>query len=1024
SKTLMLAYDGAVVRSYADRIKSIDPHSYWRMEQIAGGVVNDGLNSGLSATAFGGVSLSGASLAPDPGGNSISLTGGAGGFLQVSGAGFNGYNFLHDGQPFSICAWIQLDNHLDTSTGHFIFGTSATLADVGGVFYYDNTGAADRQLSYFISAGNDTDSIVVASNAGAITDNLPHHVAMTSDGSTVIFYVDGIAQGTADISSFTFPVGDAEALPQIGAANSTGLFTGDLDEVAVFDKLISASQVDLIATISLADTYKAFFRARPNQGETGLWNYSITSTDTDLNGQSGSFTVVAGTGNEIELTPDGQHVVDHNGNVRQMIFAGINFDICRENELDELIVIGADRATPRDVLDFLAQKKFSGIFTTALVWEDLAPPNITVKTYITIGTEFDLTYWKRIDRIYEYAAEKGLALRQWMYSDDENAPTTAAIGWDTDGTSNTLSAMDTRLFDYFLARFGSLPGVFVDSGVDLTEFRNDAWAVNYALHFSNHQYFNQGLWVGSRHGLQTLGEHPPAANFYSDDFRDIPSRAHQLNMFQNDVVPTQPPTWSLVPAMNMDRNDEGSQLPNPVWPVHQLRYTQWQYMLSGMVGFAVGDEDASSDSDFGGYISINTQLFDHADHNEIAQNFVENNLTGDPKLLLANDVLLTATGNQALANNGINQYIAWVEDGQQISVDLTAGGANSYTGTWVNPRDGTTQPIAGNTVDGGALRNITSPTQVVGDDWVLMLNRVLAQTAQINEGFDLSSDVARQASFSASMTTDLATSDTESRVAQFNAMLMDNAQYDDTVSAVQMFFGLVSSDLASSSTILRSAQFSATVVEGLVKSDQDTATRAVGANVDEILSSSSTVLLLGQLMGILSTSLDQGDDWAAQVAALGVLTHDLSQTDQIFAQTQTAQVGIITSDLQSASEFIATAAAISSISESWSFSDVILASSQIMANISEDLTLVSVVQATNVAFQGLVSENQAWSAMISGQSSVSGQVIQDFLQQSIISVAGSQSAVVQENLHLHSQIMEAGLVGMLNAIIRINRGSC
>jgi hypothetical protein len=84
----------------------------------------------------------------------------------------------------------------------------------------------------------------IASSA-AVTDTNPHHVAVTKSGTTVVFYLDGVAYPypTAYSSTFTF------ATPvTIGARGDTlgNSFYGLIDELAVYNRALAASEIQSI----------------------------------------------------------------------------------------------------------------------------------------------------------------------------------------------------------------------------------------------------------------------------------------------------------------------------------------------------------------------------------------------------------------------------------------------------------------------------------------------------------------------------------------------------------------------------------------------------------------------------------------------------------------------------------------------------------------------------------------------------------------------------------------------------------
>jgi len=85
---------------------------------------------------------------------------------------------------------------------------------------------------------------------GVIWDGEWHHVALTYDGSTQKFYVDGVfagenaaCKGDIDITTNSLKI----------ATGNTGFYTGSIDEVAVFDVALEEDDFDIIVTKGLRD---------------------------------------------------------------------------------------------------------------------------------------------------------------------------------------------------------------------------------------------------------------------------------------------------------------------------------------------------------------------------------------------------------------------------------------------------------------------------------------------------------------------------------------------------------------------------------------------------------------------------------------------------------------------------------------------------------------------------------------------------------------------------------------------------
>ena len=81
-----------------------------------------------------------------------------------------------------------------------------------------------------------------------INDGNWHHVAATRSGATGVIrlYVDGVGRGSGSGPTGTM---DAASMLSIGQlANGTGRFEGSIDEVAIYDRVLSLSEAQLHAT--------------------------------------------------------------------------------------------------------------------------------------------------------------------------------------------------------------------------------------------------------------------------------------------------------------------------------------------------------------------------------------------------------------------------------------------------------------------------------------------------------------------------------------------------------------------------------------------------------------------------------------------------------------------------------------------------------------------------------------------------------------------------------------------------------
>ncbi len=78
-------------------------------------------------------------------------------------------------------------------------------------------------------------------SVGTITDFDWHHIVITYDGNDAIFYIDGVFDATAAYSVLPFDCSGGAYT--IGNSNSTTWYQGILDDVRVYNRVISAEEV-------------------------------------------------------------------------------------------------------------------------------------------------------------------------------------------------------------------------------------------------------------------------------------------------------------------------------------------------------------------------------------------------------------------------------------------------------------------------------------------------------------------------------------------------------------------------------------------------------------------------------------------------------------------------------------------------------------------------------------------------------------------------------------------------------------
>ncbi|MGE0267765.1 MAG: LamG-like jellyroll fold domain-containing protein [Candidatus Omnitrophota bacterium] len=171
---------------------------------------------------------------------------------------------------FTISAWIYPESFGESTQGRIIDKGGGTGPTFGGwVFHISNLGAGGHPTNGLVlqledSASNNT----VGSNNNVVNINQWQHVAVTRNGSTVTFYVDGVNAGTGSASLIIAPSTDPIRIG-IRASDTDRDFDGFIDEVRIYTHALSDNEI--------------LTMAQGNQPGTGVGTYTL-QTNLDVDG--------------------------------------------------------------------------------------------------------------------------------------------------------------------------------------------------------------------------------------------------------------------------------------------------------------------------------------------------------------------------------------------------------------------------------------------------------------------------------------------------------------------------------------------------------------------------------------------------------------------------------------------------------------------------------------------------------------------------------------------------------------------
>lgn len=210
--------------SYSATVLSDAPIAYWRLGDATKATAKDSSGNGHDGSYQGGVVLGAqGAIAGDPD-TAVQFDGNTAQMVATVPASFD----FAGNAPYSIEVW---EKPASSPAGMGLVGKSAYAAGTGYSGWY----VAHNSGGYLDSWRNDDETGNPAPSAAGFI-----HVVATYDGTTLAIYVNGQPfSSNADAVALV----STSAPVMVGGVDNWGMFTGVLDEIAIYDKVLPAARI-------------------------------------------------------------------------------------------------------------------------------------------------------------------------------------------------------------------------------------------------------------------------------------------------------------------------------------------------------------------------------------------------------------------------------------------------------------------------------------------------------------------------------------------------------------------------------------------------------------------------------------------------------------------------------------------------------------------------------------------------------------------------------------------------------------
>jgi hypothetical protein len=199
---------------------------WWRLDESSGTATVDSIGNSSDGTLTNGAVVNSAGVY-----NSGVKFDGSNDYITVP------YNSaLNITTDFTVSAWIK--RSATSNYGGIVAKTNGTAYDYD--FYVDvgTAGCADNQLGFY------SDSAGWACSTGTVADTTAwHHVVATRSGTTITFYIDGVASGSMTYAAALSTGSNPLEIGRDGAWGAPANFSGSVDDVRVYNRSLTDYEI-------------------------------------------------------------------------------------------------------------------------------------------------------------------------------------------------------------------------------------------------------------------------------------------------------------------------------------------------------------------------------------------------------------------------------------------------------------------------------------------------------------------------------------------------------------------------------------------------------------------------------------------------------------------------------------------------------------------------------------------------------------------------------------------------------------